>query len=194
MLRDLAPYFDDIQVVYVPGNHGRRSKKKDYHGAHDNWDYLVGVMAREYCRDLTNVHFTIPDAFSINLDVNGVGFCVSHGDDVRSNLGIPWYGLQRRQRNLTALGHLTSGPRVRYYCVGHFHGKAMIGDIDGEMICNGPWPATDAFAYEGLAAYTDPFQWLHGVNPKYGVTWRLDVKLKDRERETAGPQRYLIEV
>ena len=70
----------------------------------------------------------------------------------------------------------------------------MVGALDGEMIMNGPWLATDAYAYESLAAYTAPFQWLHGINKKYGITWRLDVKLKDQEREAKGPQRYTIEL
>ena len=98
MYRDFAPYFDAVNIIYVPGNHGRRSQKKDHHGAHNNWDYLVAKTAELYCADLENVHFTIPDSFSINLDINDIGFCIFHGDDVRSNLGIPWYGLERRQR------------------------------------------------------------------------------------------------
>jgi hypothetical protein len=57
---------------------------------------------------------------------------------------------------------------------------------------NGPWLATDPYSYEGLASYTEPFQWLHGVNRKYGITWRLDVKLRHKN-EMRGPQRYLID-
>ena len=64
----------------------------------------------------------------------------------------------------------------------------MMGDIDGEMIVNGPWVATDAYAYESLSAYTLPNQWMHGVNPKYGVTWRMDAKIKNPERELLGPR------
>lgn len=194
MFRDLAGYFNQVNVVYVPGNHGRRTQKKDYHGAHDNWDYLLAVFAREACRRIGNISFLIPNSFSVNLDINGVGFNIAHGDDVRSSLGIPWYGLQKRQARLQALAPLQSGPRVRYYCVGHFHQKGMVGAQDTETIMNGPWLATDAYAYNSLAGYTEPFQWLHGVNPKYGLTWRMDMKLKDPVREALGPQRYKIEL
>ena len=194
MYRDLAPHFDQVNVVYVPGNHGRRSKKKDYHGAHDNWDYMLAEMARLYCQDIPNVSFLIPNSFSVNLDINGVGFNIAHGDDIRSQMGIPWYGLQRRQSRLQALAPLQSGPRVRYYCVGHFHQKGMVGAQDTETIMNGPWLATDAYTFNSLAGYTEPFQWLHGVNPKYGISWRMDLKLKDEFREAKGPQRYKIEL
>lgn len=194
MYRDLCPHFDQVNVVYVPGNHGRRSQKKDYHSAWENWDYLIAEMARLYCQDIANIDFLIPNSFSVNLDINGVGFNISHGDDVRSSLGIPFYGLQRRQQRLQGLAPLQDGPRIRYYCIGHFHTKGMVGALDGEMIMNGPWLATDAYAYESLSAYTLPYQWLHGINEKYGITWRLDVQLKDQERESKGPQRYRIDL
>ncbi len=194
MYRDLAPHFDQVNVIYVPGNHGRRSPKKDYHGAQDNWDYLVGLMAKLYCQDIDNVSFLIPDCFSINLDINGVGFNIAHGDDIKSSMGTPWYGLQRRQKRLQALQPLLDCPRVKYFCVGHFHQKGMVGEQDSEIIMNGPWLATDAYAYNSLSAYSEPFQWLHGCNSKYGITWRLDIRLKDAIREAAGPQRYIIEV
>lgn len=192
MYRDLAPHFDQIHVFYVPGNHGRRTPKKDYHGAHDNWDYLIAEISKLYCQNIENVSFCIPNSFSVNLDINGVGFNISHGDDVRSQMGIPWYGLQRRQQRIQSLAPLQAGPRVRYCCVGHFHQKGMVGSGDTELIMNGPWIATDAYAYESFGAYTEPFQWLHGVNPKYGISWRLGVKVKDQEREVKGPQRYKI--
>ena len=40
MYRDLAAHFEEVNVLYLAGNHGRRTPKKDYLGAHDNWDYL----------------------------------------------------------------------------------------------------------------------------------------------------------
>jgi hypothetical protein len=193
MYRDLAPYFETVNVVYVPGNHGRRSIKKDYHGAHDNWDYLVADTAEQYCRDIPNINFVIPDAWSINLDINGVGFSVFHGDDVRSQLGVPWYGMERRQNRITALTSLQGGNRIRYFCCGHFHRPASLGQFDGELLMNGPWVATDSYSYNAFGGYTEPTQLLHGVGQKYGVTWRLPVKLKT-EDEHLGPQRYKIEL
>jgi hypothetical protein len=192
MYRDVAPYFENVHVVYVPGNHGRRTPKKDHHGANDNWDYMVAKWAHVRCADIENIDFCIPDAFSVNLDINGVGFNIFHGDDIRGSMGLPYYGLQRRQRSLIALADKQAGPRVRYFCCGHFHKPGSVGDMDGEMLVNGPWLATDAYAYNSFAGYTEPSQWIHGVNPKYGVTWRMNVRLRDIEAERRGPQRYII--
>jgi hypothetical protein len=192
MYRDLAPHFQNVHVVYLPGNHGRRSVKKDFHGAHDNWDYLIAEIARMHCRGIENIDFLVPDAFSCNLDINGVGFNLSHGDDVKGNSGIPFYGMVRRQKGLIALGAVQGGPQIRYFCMGHHHVAASLSDINGELIVNGAWPGTDSYAFNSFAGYREPAQWIHGVNPRHGITWRLNVKLK-HEAELKGPRRYKID-
>ena len=142
---------------------------------------------------LANVHFQIPDAWSANIDINGVGFNMSHGDDVRSNRGIPWYGMVRRQKGLIALGAAAGGTAVPILrASGHHHTASTLSDIDGELLVNGSWVGTDAFAYNALAGYREPSQWLHGVNPKYGISWRMNCKLRN-ENEKKGRKRYLID-
>jgi hypothetical protein len=193
MIRDLAPYFETVNVVYVPGNHGRRSVKKDYHGAHDNWDYLVAETARLYCREIDNVNFVIPDTWTINIDINGVGFCVFHGDDIKTSLGIPWYGLNRRQQRIMSLSGIQGGTRIRYYCCGHFHRPGTTSELDGELLINGTWVASDAYVFNAFSGFSEPTQLLHGVHPKYGITWRLPIKLRT-ENEKQGPQRYKVDL
>lgn len=192
MYRDLTPHFERVHVVYLPGNHGRRSVKKDFHGAHDNWDYLVAETARAHCRDIENIDFLIPDSFAANIIINDVGFNLSHGDDVRGNLGIPFYGLMRRQKGLIALGAIQGGPPIRYFCMGHHHVSSSLADVNGELLVNGAWVGTDSYAYNSFSGYREPSQWLHGVHPRHGITWRLNVKLK-HEAEKRGPNRYLID-
>lgn len=191
MYHDLAQHFEQVNVVYVPGNHGRRSPKKDFHGAHDNWDYLIAEVARMHCREHKNVSFLIPDAFSVNLLINGVGFNVAHGDDIRGNNGIPFYNMTRRQKSLMAMNAARGEHRVRYFCVGHHHVAASLADIDGEMIVNGSWVGTDSYAFNSFSGYREPSQWIHGVNPKHGITWRMAVHLRSKG-EKKGPTRYKI--
>ncbi len=193
MFRDLAPYFEQVNIIYVPGNHGRRSIKKDYHGAHDNFDYLIAKTAEMYCADLPNVDFTIPNSYSINLDIGGVGFCIFHGDDIRSSMGIPWYGLEKRKHRVTALNTVQKGTPIRFHCCGHFHRPGSTTELNGEMMINGAWVATDAYAFNALVGYTEPSQLIHGVNQEYGITWRLPVKLRC-PYESKGPRRYKIDM
>ena len=193
MYRDMAPYFDQINVVYVPGNHGRRSQKKDYLGAHDNWDYLIAKTAELYCANLENVNFVIPNSFSANVDIDGVGFNIFHGDDIRSSLGIPWYGLEKRRHKIIALNTVMEGTPTRYTCCGHFHRSGRTSELNGEQIINGAWPATDAFAFNALCGYTVPTQLIHGVRRDKGITWRLPVQLRC-PYESTGPRRYKIDM
>lgn len=193
MYRELASHFGEVNVVYVPGNHGRTTPKKDHHGAHSNWDYAVAKVAQLHLKDVPNVSFLIPNSFSANLDINGIGFHVFHGDDVKSSLGLPWYGLARRQKGLQAINRVVGGPQLRYFCCGHFHKPGSIGDMDSELLVNGPWVATDAYAYNSFSGFTDPTQWLHGVHPRRGITWRLAVKLRSEGEET-GPNRYHVTI
>ncbi len=190
MFRDASQYFESIEIIYLSGNHGRRSVKKDYHGARDNWDYLIAEIARMHCVDLKNIHFVIPNSFSAGLVIEGWGFGLSHGDDIRGWNGIPWYGIERKTRRLGAIS-ATRGQRIHYYGFAHFHNAATQAVLDGETIINGAWLATDPYAYEGLSVFAEPSQWLFGVHRKRGVSWRLNMKLRT-EREHLGPNRYQI--
>lgn len=190
MLRDLAPYFENIKILYVAGNHGRRSIKKDYHGAWNNWDYLIAETAKMHCLDIKNIEFLIPDSFSVGVEIEGYGFHITHGDEIRSWNAIPWYGIERKTRRLTALTAVQN-KRVHYYCLGHFHTPAMQAALDGETLINGAWLATDPYVYEKLSSFSEPSQWLHGVNKKRGISWRLNMKLRT-PREHLGPNRMVI--
>lgn len=192
MLRDLSAYFDQVNVIYLSGNHGRRSHQKDYNAPQDNFDYLIGEIARLHSRDLKNVSFLIPNSYSVNLDINGVGFNFSHGDDVKGNAGVPFYAMIRRQKGLCALHSMSGQQRVRYFAMGHHHVSSSLSDLDGELLVNGAWVGTDAYALNSFSGYREPTQLLHGVNPKYGITWRLPVKLR-HPGELRGPKRYKID-
>lgn len=192
MYRDLAPYFKDVKVIYTAGNHGRRSIKKDHESPWNNWDYLVGETARAYSQSLKNVQFMIPESFSHCMDIEGHGFCIRHGDDIRGWNGIPWYGIERQTRRLQALS-AAHGKSVNYFCFGHFHTMSTQANLKGEMLINGSWIGTSPYVYNALAAYNEPMQLLHGVHKAVGVSWRLPIRLKSN-KEHLGPTRYHIDL
>jgi hypothetical protein len=66
----------------------------------------------------------------------------------------------------------------------------MAAELKGETIINGAYPATDPYVYEGFSGYREPMQLIHGVHKKYGITWRLPIKIKDEISEKQGPKRY----
>ncbi len=191
MIRDLAPYFEQVKVICLPGNHGRRSTSKDFNGPWDNWDYLISETSATYCRDLKNVEFAIPECFSLVYDINGHGFHIQHGDDIKGWNGIPWYGIERKTRRLVSL-HNSMGVNAKYFVLGHFHAMASMADLKGETFVNGAWVATNPYSYESFSGYREPMQLIHGVHKERGVTWRLPVLLKDAAKEKQGPSRYSV--
>lgn len=192
MFRDLAAWFPEVKILYLSGNHGRRKEvaKKDYHASWDSWDYLIAETAKSYCSDLYNVEFIIPDSFSAVMEIEGFNFCCFHGDDIKGWMGIPWYGIERKTRRLTALTS-AHDRKIDYYCLGHFHACATQQCLKGETIINGAWPACDPYSFNALDGYNEPMQMLHGVHEKQGVSWRLPIKLK-RPPEEEVPQKYRV--
>ncbi|MBD3261069.1 MAG: hypothetical protein GF334_05205 [Candidatus Altiarchaeales archaeon] len=180
MITDLSRYFPEIVFCSVSGNHGRRSFKKDYRGAQNNWDYLVAMHAATRLRNLVEsgrCKIVVPDSWSMGLSVYDWNFVLNHGDDVRSWNSIPHYGIERKTRRLGAIGAV-QGTTPNYFLYGHFHTASTTQHTTGEVILNGSWAATDEYALNSLGAYSEPFQWLLGVHPNYGVTWRMPIKLR----------------
>lgn len=194
MFRDLSAWFPTIKVLYLSGNHGRRADvaKKDYQQAQDSWDYLIGSIAKSHCSNLSNVEFVIPDSFSAVVNIQGKNFCVFHGDDIKGWAGIPWYGIERKTRRLTAL-NAAHDHKVDYYCMGHFHALATQAALKGETFINGSWVGCDPFSFNALSGYNEPMQLLHGVHREHGVSWRLPIKLK-QPSELTGSSRYICPV
>lgn len=191
MVRDLASHFPEVEILCLSGNHGRRTPKKDYHGPWDNWDYMIAEIARLHCASLTNVKFHIPECWSIVTKIEGHDFYIAHGDDVKSWMSIPFYGIERKTRRLVSLHHATDSAKVRYFVFGHFHALTMSSDLNGETIINGAWVGTNPYSYESFAGYREPQQLIHGVHPDFGITWRLNVRLRS-ERDKTGPERYKV--
>jgi hypothetical protein len=193
MFNDLAAIFPRVHIVGTSGNHGRRTTKKEYTGAHNNWDYLIHKVANLHCANTPNLDFLIPDSWSAVVQINGHGFCISHGDDIKSWNSIPWYGIERKTRRMKALAASFETP-IRYFCFGHFHTYASMASIQGETLVNGSFVACDPYSFHALSAYNTPMQLVHGVHAKNGVTWRYPIKIKDVAREEKGPQRYRVTV
>lgn len=86
MVTDFSKYFKKIVFCSVSGNHGRRQPKKDYRGAHNNWDYLVAAHACTRLQPLIDegrLEVNIPDAWTLGLTIEGWNFILNHGDDMK---------------------------------------------------------------------------------------------------------------
>ena len=181
MLTDLSKYFK-IDFYGVVGNHGRRTKKKSYQSPHNNWDYLVMVYAKKRLERLKDrIIFYLPDSYSCGFSIYGWNFIINHGDDIKSWNSIPFYGIERKSRRLIAVNSLKN-KTIHYFIFAHFHTTATLQSTTGEVLLNGKWMVTDEFALEKLGDVSEPYQLLFGVHPKYGITWRMPIKLRDTSK------------
>jgi len=200
-LGELSEHFEKIKVVTTVGNHGRRvgpSGKKNYRTPHDNWDYLVTIQAQNKCRDLVesgDIEFITPEAYSALVDIDGHVYHLSHGDDLKSFGGIPFYGLERKSRRLIALGSVT-GVTPNYFLCGHYHTSMNMQTPNGEFILNGSFMATDEYALESMGAYSEPYQLLWGNHAVYGKTWSLPIHLRTQNwrEDEKKPSRYKVTI
>ena len=182
MISDLSVHFQKIVFVAVNGNHGKYGFKKNYRESLENWDYLVATQIKTRLKNLIDagrVDVEIPDSWSALVKIYDYNCLLMHGDDFKGgSAGLPHYAIQRKTYRLISLGAITN-TLPHYTFLGHFHSSGALSNTIGKTFINGAMPATDDFAYNSLSAYSEPSQTLLGFHPKYGVTWNLDIKLRD---------------
>jgi len=190
MYRDFAPFFEQVEIITISGNHGRLTEKVELSkAAQENYDYLVNKIAEVYCQDMKNVKFVFPNSFSTIVDIQGHKFHCSHGHIAKSS-GATWNRAKKFAQNLGELHH----GEIHYYVQGHFHSDGIV-KISGNssLLANGAFLATDPYAYQTLQAAGEPTQLVFGVHRHNGVSWRLPLNIRTAD-EDKGPQRYKIVV
>lgn len=185
-VQGLIPFFPQgVHTVGVSGNHPRRSKRKDYRGPLDNFDYLVGVqMASRLQAEIAagRASVTLPNAWSAYVEVRNRIWALNHGDDATSYTGLPWVGFDRRNNRVQAmLGKLDR--QADYFCYGHYHTPAEFISAGGQSFHNGAFPATDQYALNKLAVGGTPTQKLFVVNDRHGILLPVPIYLKDAALE-----------
>jgi len=190
----LSPHFEQIEVVCVPGNHARLTKKTQYKEKYINWDFLCYQWQAVFCRGLKNVKFIIPKSPYILHTVENTRLLLYHGDSVQSWMGIPWYGIERADMRLTKL---FSGVNKRYDAIlmGHFHRRFDMDTVSGPIICNGSVKGGDEFALGKLMVSNVPSQNLLYFHSKNGYIGGGPILLHDADdNKTLGFKDDLPEV
>jgi len=127
-------------------------------------------------RDQQNIKFTIPKSFFLTKTINNHNFLICHGDNIRSWMGIPWYGINRAIANFTEL-MASRGQFFEYVALGHFHNDACMRKVSGERLINGSFTGGDQFSLGAMTTISTPVQMLFGVHKDIGISWRFPIKL-----------------
>jgi hypothetical protein len=162
----IAAHFKKVIVEGVDSdNHGRLNPKPQAkQKARNNWSYLAAVVAAESLKKHSNVEFRWTEGAKYLADVLGKKFLIMHGDGIKSQLSIPWYGLER-ERAREATRRMGTNIPFDYLSFGHFHVEGL---ISGNMIANGCLSGTTEFDHL-CGRHAKPCQVAFLVNAKHGL-------------------------
>lgn len=181
----LLDRFRTVSVQAVPGNHGRQAKGSSHRFNADSIFYEVVRLMVSLKSPSTagRVQWNLPfdrvpgeewfAHFSIAERWGGV---LVHGDQIRGQLGFPWYGYGKK-----LAGWASCLPSFDYLFAGHFHTHASFDLQDRQCLSTGSTESDNAYAKENMAASGSPKQRLIFCNTRYGLLADHPLYLSDRE-------------
>lgn len=166
LVAQLAPHFERVVVWELDSdNHGRLNPKPQAkQKSRNNASYLVHAVANERLKQHTNVTIMQNESMKFVAEVQGWRFLIEHGDGIKSQLGIPYYGLER-ERGREATRRMGTGKEFDYLSIGHYHVPAI---VSGNILINGCLTGTTEFDHS-CGRHAEPAQVSFMVHPAYGV-------------------------
>lgn len=174
-LTELQNDFEQIEVYGLCGNHGRIGRKGE-NRHHVSWDRLTYKFLEANTQNQPRIQWHIPKAWWAIIDILGWPFLASHGDQIKSWNGIPYYGIDRfdsRQTKLLGAHEI----RYVYALLAHFHSASVLDAVNGEKIINGAWSGSSDFSLHQLQTASVPAQWFMTVSESGGIKWRDKILL-----------------
>lgn len=187
LLVSLLGSYDEIQCNTVTGNHGRMSPKKGEQHPRNNWDYLLYLYLAQRFRDEPRIKWRISTGpwMAYTLEhAPRFNHLIMHGDDIKSSLSIPFYGINRETYKLVTLANIP----LHYVHLGHFHSPSALDNVYGEKIINGALTGPSPFSTGPLKTGSRPQQELFGFHPQWGKTWANHVYLGEMPEIQADDQ------
>jgi len=172
----LGKLFKQVNVYCVVGNHGRTQKQKHYKNITSSYDYLAYKITEKVISTLkiSNISFTIPNGSYAFTTVKDFGILMTHGDDIKSWAGIPYYGMMRDYANKQELALSTLNRPVNYLLLGHFHQPITINKPLGSIIVNGSLKGPDEFSIANNML-SKPSQTMFAINDQ-GKSFLYEIK------------------
>jgi hypothetical protein len=186
---ELSKMFKEIEIDGVLGNHGRVKQRVYYKKRYVNWDYMFYQMLGMFLANNDRIKCNFPKSFFLVKKIHNWSFLVLHGDQIRSWMRIPWYGIERM---MWRLGDLLQGKgiNVHYRVLGHFHNTGELDKVPGEMVINGSMIGGTEYSLINMAAFDRPTQLFFGVHEDIGMTWRYPLRLDLPGVDKVVPYKY----
>jgi len=161
----LLDNFEHVHVWEVSGNHGRIGRKGQY-PRQDNFDRVVGKIARDRLSAQRRLTWNEPDGWYQIVKVGKYRAMLVHGDQIKAFGGnVPHYGISKKA-NAWASGVVE--PFKDLY-LGHMHQVLQVTLAQGgRVFMTGSTESGSEYAREFVGARGTPSQRLHFVDPKRG--------------------------
>jgi hypothetical protein len=181
---EIAQEYDEVEIVGVPGNHGRFTDKPEHKRAWQGWDYVVYQLRALFLRNVTNIKFTIPKSRFAIVNINGWNYFVSHGDVGK---GDP------KQKALLISDMLAyTDQKVDGFFLAHLHDAVIKQELNYQVVVNGTLAGASDFGIGKLTLACRPMQFVGFVDKEVGLAERCPVFL-DNIPSPDMPTRYSID-
>lgn len=175
VVRDALAYFDEVEVIGEPGNHGRIGSKRAVVPRADNIDRMTYTFARRmlfYGGETRLKWEDCGDNDIQRLEIGEYRALVCHGDEVGRMGYVAPDTFMKHVANWKSGSFRVNGEfwpfRDCYVHHYHQHRELPLPDGDGAVYWTGSTESDNRYARDGLASSATPTQRVHFINPEKG--------------------------
>lgn len=166
--RRFAVHFKNVKVTWVaPDNHSRKTRKPQAKQSGKNSEnYLVGFLTRSMLQDVKNVDVNVILSHQAQVIVGNQRYIIEHGNNIRSVMGFPYYGLDRKIGREARVS-MSAGGGFDKLIIGHFHVPMNTQFFN----INGSLSATSEYDHQsGRHAEPSQVAWMVGSHGEFNWT------------------------
>jgi len=176
-INKLVEAFGNVQVISVPGNHGRTSLKPPSKKiAETNYDTLSAWWLESAFKSDSRLTWQTPNSTDAVFEMHGRKYLLTHGDNIGTRGGTGFVGpiaTIMRGATLTLGEYARRGIHIDKVFMGHFHSAFFFG----RGWSNGSLPGYSEYARSYRMVPEPPQQWLLAFHPRHGITSQWLVRL-----------------
>jgi len=166
----LAETVEDVEMIIIPGNHPRTTKKPRFKQKWNNWETVMGHFVAALAKDLFTV--TVPKDLVYRHKIFDKVVGLSHGDGVKAQsfAGIPHYAMEKRRTKLQSLLKQIKAEQLDLLVYGHFHQLIYDEGQGCSLLINGSIKGGDEYSTGTTYSAQSPVQALLTFHPRHGIT------------------------
>ena len=170
-----------INVISIPGNHGRTTRKPESKAfVVNSYDTLVAWLVESWYngKGEKRISFSSPASGDALVNIYGWNFLFTHGDRIGSRGGAGMIGpaatIARGMQKIIQ-DYASDQIIVDYVVMGHFHTPIELE----QGFCNGCLSGPSEYSRSGRMRAHPATQWLLSVHPDHGVARRWKIVVGD---------------